>query len=185
MKKKINVYTEITPNPDVMKFVTSELITKHDIEISKSKNNKKYPIANELLIFPFVEEIYISKNFLAIKKNNNVDWLDISNEMREFIQDYINNNETIIETPPKVNNKKYDDKEKQINEILENEVLPAVRMDGGNIIIIEFKNGVLKLGMKGACNGCPSASITLKEGIHATLEKYLPGEIKKITSVNV
>ena len=104
MKKKINVYTEITPNPDVMKFVISEIITNHDIVISKSKNQKQSPLANELLIFPFVEEIYISKNFLAIKKNNNIDWLDIANEMREFIQDYINNNEIIIKNVQKTNN---------------------------------------------------------------------------------
>ena len=185
MKNKINVYTEITPNPDVMKFVTSKIITNYDIEISKSKNNKKYPLANELLIFPFIEEIYISKNFLAIKKNNNIEWLDVVNEMREFIQDYINNNEIIIEKIQDENNKKYNDKEKEINKILENKILPAVRMDGVNIIIIEFKNGILKLWMKGACNGCPSASITLKEGIHVTLDKYMPGEIKKIISVNV
>lgn len=185
MKNIINVYTETTPNPDVMKFVISEIITKNNIEVSKSKNQKQSPLADELLIFPFVEEIYISKNFLAIKKNNDIDWIDIANDMREFIQDYINNNENIINDIKPLKTDKYNATEKEINKILEDQILPAVRMDGGNIIIIEFKNGILKLGMKGACNGCPSASITLKEGIQKTLEKYMPGKIKEIIAVNV
>ena len=92
MKNQISIYTEMTPNPDVMKFVSSNVITSFDIEISRSNDSKIYPLATEILIFPFVEEIYISQNFISIKKNNNIDWIDIANEMREFIQDYINNN---------------------------------------------------------------------------------------------
>ncbi len=191
---KINIYTEITPNPNVMKFVASSIITEYDIEASKNKKSTTSNLANELLIFPFVDEVYISKNFLAIKKNNDIDWLDIANEMREFIQDYLNNNTTLVHSTkveknnsivkPKENKKNSID-EDEINSILEEYILPAVRMDGGNIILIEFKNGILKLGMKGACNGCPSASITLKEGIQKTLEQYMPGKIKEIQAENV
>ena len=191
---KINIYTEITPNPNVMKFVASSIITEYDIEASKNKKSTTSNLANELLIFPFVDEVYISKNFLAIKKNNDIDWLDIANEMREFIQDYLNNNTTLVHSTkveknnsivkPKENKKNSIDEDK-INSILEEYILPAVRMDGGNIILIEFKNGILKLGMKGACNGCPSASITLKEGIQKTLEQYMPGKIKEIQAENV
>lgn len=191
---KINIYTEITPNPNVMKFVASSIITEYDIEASKNKKSTTSNLANELLIFPFVDEVYISKNFLAIKKNNDIDWLDIANEMREFIQDYLNNNTTLVHSTkveknnsivkPKENKKNSID-EDEINSILEEYILPAVRMDGGNIILMEFKNGILKLGMKGACNGCPSASITLKEGIQKTLEQYMPGKIKEIQAENV
>ena len=191
---KINIYTEITPNPNVMKFVASSIITESDIEASKNKKSKTSNLANELLIFPFVDEVYISKNFLAIKKNNDIDWLDIANDMREFIQDYVNSeNYKIYSTKSekdnsreqKKENKKNSIDEEEINSILEKYILPAVRMDGGNIILIEFKNGILKLGMKGACNGCPSASITLKEGIQKTLEQYIPGKIKEIQAENV
>ncbi|MAZ00660.1 MAG: hypothetical protein CMP58_00510 [Flavobacteriales bacterium] len=191
---KINIYTEITPNPNVMKFVASSIITESDIEASRNKKSTTSNLANELLIFPFVEEVYISQNFLAIKKNNDIDWLDIANDMREFIQDYINSNtyqsnSTKVEKDkslkkPKENKKNSVDEE-EINSILEKYILPAVRMDGGNIILMEFKNGILKLGMKGACNGCPSASITLKEGIQKTLEQYMPGKIKEIQAENV
>ena len=191
---KINIYTEITPNPNVMKFVASSIITEYDIEASRNKKSTTSNLANELLIFPFVDEVYISKNFLAIKKNNDIDWLDIANDMREFIQDYLNNNTTLVHSTkfeknnsivkPKENKKNSIDEDK-INSILEEYILPAVRMDGGNIILIEFKNGILKLGMKGACNGCPSASITLKEGIQKTLEQYMPGKIKEIQAENV
>lgn len=191
---KINIYTEITPNPNVMKFVASSIITESDIEASRNKKSTTSNLANEILIFPFVEEVYISQNFLAIKKNNDIDWLDIANDMREFIQDYINSNtyqsnSTKVEKDkslkkPKENKKNSVDEE-EINSILEKYILPAVRMDGGNIILMEFKNGILKLGMKGACNGCPSASITLKEGIQKTLEQYMPGKIKEIQAENV
>tara|TARA_B100000287_G_scaffold189553_1_gene179114 strand:+ start:120 stop:698 length:579 start_codon:yes stop_codon:yes gene_type:complete len=191
---KINIYTEITPNPNVMKFVASSIITESDIEASKNKKSKTSNLANELLMFPFIDEVYISKNFLAIKKNNDIDWLDIANDMREFIQDYVNSeNYKIYSTKSekdnsreqKKENKKNSIDEEEINSILEKYILPAVRMDGGNIILIEFKNGILKLGMKGACNGCPSASITLKEGIQKTLEQYIPGKIKEIQAENV
>ena len=191
---KINIYTEITPNPNVMKFVASSIITESDIEASKNKKSKTSNLANELLIFPFVDEVYISKNFLAIKKNNDIDWLDIANDMREFIQDYVNSeNYKIYSTKlekdnsigTKKENKKNSVDEEEINSILEKYILPAVRMDGGNIILIEFKKGILKLGMKGACNGCPSASITLKEGIQKTLEQHMPGKIKEIQAENV
>tara|TARA_B100001540_G_C15776527_1_gene628921 strand:- start:940 stop:1518 length:579 start_codon:yes stop_codon:yes gene_type:complete len=191
---KINIYTEITPNPNVMKFVASSIITESDIEASKNKKSKTSNLANELLIFPFVDEVYISKNFLAIKKNNDIDWLDIANDMREFIQDYVNSENYKIYSKKtekdnsieqKKENKKNSIEEEEINSILEKYILPAVRMDGGNIILIEFKNGILKLGMKGACNGCPSASITLKEGIQKTLEQHMPGKIKEIQAENV
>ena len=191
---KINIYTEITPNPNVMKFVASSIITESDIEASKNKKSKTSSLANELLMFPFIDEVYISKNFLAIKKNNDIDWLDIANDMREFIQDYVNSeNYKIYSTKlekdnsigTKKENKKNSVDEEEINSILEKYILPAVRMDGGNIILIEFKKGILKLGMKGACNGCPSASITLKEGIQKTLEQHMPGKIKEIQAENV
>ena len=191
---KINIYTEITPNPNVMKFVASSIITESDIEASKNKKSKTSSLANELLMFPFIDEVYISKNFLAIKKNNDIDWLDIDNDMREFIQDYVNSeNYKIYSTKlekdnsigTKKENKKNSVDEEEINSILEKYILPAVRMDGGNIILIEFKKGILKLGMKGACNGCPSASITLKEGIQKTLEQHMPGKIKEIQAENV
>ncbi len=191
---KINIYTEITPNPNVMKFVASSIITESDIEASKNKKSKTSNLANELLMFPFIDEVYISKNFLAIKKNNDIDWLDIANDMREFIQDYVNSeNYKIYSTKlekdnsigTKKENKKNSVDEEEINSILEKYILPAVRMDGGNIILIEFKKGILKLGMKGACNGCPSASITLKEGIQKTLEQHMPGKIKEIQAENV
>ena len=191
---KINIYTEITPNPNVMKFVASSIITESDIEASKNKKSKTSSLANELLMFPFIDEVYMSKNFLAIKKNNDIDWLDIANDMREFIQDYVNSeNYKIYSTKlekdnsigTKKENKKNSVDEEEINSILEKYILPAVRMDGGNIILIEFKKGILKLGMKGACNGCPSASITLKEGIQKTLEQHMPGKIKEIQAENV
>ena len=144
---KINIYTEITPNPNVMKFVASSIITESDIEASKNKKSKTSNLANELLMFPFIDEVYISKNFLAIKKNNDIDWLDIANDMREFIQDYVNSeNYKIYSTKlekdnfigTKKENKKNSVDEEEINSILEKYILPAVRMDGGNIILIEF-----------------------------------------------
>ena len=138
---KINIYTEITPNPNVMKFVASSIITESDIEASKNKKSKTSNLANELLIFPFVDEVYISKNFLAIKKNNDIDWLDIANDMREFIQDYVNSENYKIYSKKtekdnsieqKKENKKNSIEEEEINSILEKYILPAVRMDGGS-----------------------------------------------------
>ena len=187
---KTKLVSLLFSNNIIKKFVlrnSTIILVYHSISHRPSKFHKLYNLNVDPKLFE-KQIIWLKKNFNLISpKELDTDEYEKPAVMITFDdgdKSYINN-ETIIETPPKVNNKKYDDKEKQINEILENEVLPAVRMDGGNIIIIEFKNGVLKLGMKGACNGCPSASITLKEGIHATLEKYLPGEIKKITSVNV
>lgn len=196
-KVPVTVYAESTPNPSVMKFVANKKIVTALFEFTSIDEAKLSPLATELFHFPFVQRVFIDENYVSITKYDMAEWQDITVELREFIKTYIENGKDIvlpeaIETLQKSskqvdsNFEALDDVSKEIVNILEEYVKPAVASDGGNIQFISYdaieKN--VSVMLQGACSGCPSSTYTLKSGIENMLKEMLPGKVKTVEAIN-
>ena len=188
---KYSLYMESTPNPSVMKFVTNRIICNDSIEINSVEDAKEIPIIESLFNFSFVKSVFISQNFISIKKSDEIDWQDIAIQMREFILEKLNNSsseEILIVKTDKViqkNNPKenqFSSIEMDIITIINEYIKPAVESDGGNIEFKAFKNGKVEVILRGACSGCPSSSITLKQGIESLLKQKIGDQIKEVVA---
>ena len=183
----MNIETEITPNPETLKFVVGDsYIKSHGIEIKSPKEAKKYRFTEDFFEIKGIKSIYIGANFIAVTKENNITWSFLKTKILTFLLDYISANKLIIEkegskeiTKKKGKNKISNDIEK----IIDQKVRPAVARDGGDIIFENFENGIVYLQLKGACVGCPSSTATLKQGIENLLMHYFP-EVKEVRAVN-
>lgn len=198
-KKKIpvTVYAESTPNPSVIKFVANKKIATTTHEFTSIDETKYAPIAAELFHFPFVKSVFIDENFVSITKFDIAEWSEITMELREFIRSYIENGKTIIDlNAPETISKQseqldneyeaQDDISKEIINILEEYVKPAVASDGGNI---EFQSydpieKKVKVLLQGACSGCPSSTFTLKSGIENMLREMMKGKVETVEAIN-
>ncbi len=187
-KKPISIYTEMTPNPETMKFVTNAyLYPGRNIDFATEQEAEPSPMAQELFSLPFVKGVFIANNFVTITKTPNMEWSDIIPTMRDFLKQYLEAGKTVIdESKVKTEKLTYNtvaetDEEVvvKIKEILENFVKPAVEMDGGAIQFKSYKEGVVKLILQGSCSGCPSSLITLKRGIEEMMKRMLP-EVREV-----
>lgn len=189
----ISVYVEITPNNSVMKFVTNKILVEGIIELKNVEEAKEVPLAQYLFSFPYVKEVFISDNFVSITKTEDASWEDISMEIRYNISEYIRDEKEIsyiknFSTHKQIKSiqKEFSDIEKKIQNILDEYVLPAVAGDGGNIDLIAFdeETKTAKMILQGACSGCPSSTITLKNGIEGLLKEMLPNEVEAVEAIN-
>ena len=196
-KSAVTVYGETTPNPGTLKFVVNKMVTKTAIEFKNIDETKASPLAKELFTFPYVKELFIDENYISISKYDSYEWNDISVELRSFIKLYIENggpilDETQLELQPKVEKQKIehfdqlDVTSQQIINILEEYVKPAVAADGGNILFDSYDESEkrVKVILQGACNGCPSSTFTLKNGIENMLKDMLKDENIKVEAIN-
>lgn len=193
-KTPITVYAESTPNPNVMKFVLNKQLFKEVYEFKNVDDTKNAPIAKSLFNFPFVKEVFLDFNFISITLNSKYEWNENVMEIREFIRSYIQDGNKIIDEnsikniPSKLdlNIEKLDDISKQIIEIIEKHVKPAVASDGGNIVFESYEKDTKNVNviLQGACSGCPSSTVTLKNGIENMLKQMLPGMIHEVNAIN-
>ncbi|WP_299673620.1 NifU family protein [uncultured Tenacibaculum sp.] len=194
-KEAIEVYAEVTPNPSVMKFGTNKALTQSDIELKNIEEASLYsPLAKALFNFPFVKEIFISENYISITKYDVVEWNEVYQEVRTFIRTYLQDNKVILsEIPQKkaqeenqIEVENLDETSTKIVEILEEHIKPAVASDGGNIAFKSYnpENKQVNVILQGACSGCPSSTITLKNGIEALLKEMLPNQINEVIAIN-
>ena len=198
-KEPIEVYAESTPNPSTMKFGTNKSLTNTDVEfINIEEASKSSPLAKALFGFSFVKEVFISENYISITKFDIVEWNDIYSEIRSFISSYLQENKIIIKELPKSNSTTNNPKEKEddiinfegtsakIVAILDEYIRPAVASDGGNIAFKSYneETKIVKVVLQGACSGCPSSTITLKNGIETMLQEMLPNEISQVVAIN-
>ena len=200
-----SIYVESTPNPKVMKFVSNRMLADQSIEFIDSTDAEKIPMINKIFQLPFVESIFLSKNFISIAKTDNIEWGEITLELRNFITTILNEDEiknytenikiekkdTIkseeIGSSEKIQvsgNEPKTDLEKNIVGLLNEYIRPAVEGDGGAIEFDSYDKGTVKVVLKGACSGCPSSTATLKQGIESLLIQKLGNEIKEVVAIN-
>jgi NFU1 iron-sulfur cluster scaffold homolog, mitochondrial len=177
------VQTEITPNPNSLKFLPGKTVSnKGSFEITKKDETNNELIRN-LLSVNGVEGIFLGKDFISINKYDDFSWDEIKHIAISLINDfYLSGKECVIERNLQENNNELKDIEKKIVKILDEKIRPAVAKDGGDIKFKEFKNGVVKVQLQGSCSGCPSSTMTLKQGVQNLLCHYLP-EVKKVEAI--
>ncbi len=187
----VSIYTEMTPNPETMKFVANKLLYPgKSIDFADEASAKPSPLAMELFSFPFIKSVFIASNFVTLTKMSDTEWQDVIPSIREFLKDYledgkavINEDEIVITPKTGSNTINEDDTDvvKRIKELLENYVKPAVEMDGGAIEFKSYNDGVVNLALQGSCSGCPSSMITLKSGIEGMMKRMIP-EVQEVVA---
>ena len=189
------LYVEMTPNPAVMKFVTNKLLYKGIAEAKNAEDVADFPLAKELYSFDYVKEVFVTENYISITKVQEADWNEIALELRYYLLDYLQSDKEIIsENYVPLQNpyektfvkKDYSDVELEINDIISEYIQPAVAGDGGNIQLIEFEEETktARMLLQGACSGCPSSTITLKNGIETMLKEMMPGKVENVEAIN-
>ena len=185
----VSIYTEMTPNPETMKFVANKLLYPgKSIDFADEASAEPSPLAKELFAFPFIRSVFIASNFVTLTKTPDTQWDEVIPSIREFLKQYLEEGKVVINEDKVVvkkqsNEVNADDTDvvKRIKELLENYVKPAVDMDGGAISFKGYDNGVVKLMMQGSCSGCPSSMITLKAGIEGMMKRMIP-EVQEVVA---
>jgi Fe-S cluster biogenesis protein NfuA len=186
----VSLYTEQTPNPESLKFVTNQMLYARrtaDFKENEKELAKEWsPLASALFEFEFVKAVYISNNFVTITKEFNFDWSEIMLKLKDFLKNYLIENKEIVKegfeslkTQLTVeDNQQYSGEDaeivQKIKDMIETYVKPAVERDGGNIEFKSYKEGIVTLVMQGSCSGCPSSSVTLKSGIEGMMKRMIP-----------
>ena len=177
------VQTEITPNPNSLKFIPGKSVSLiGPIEITEINKTSNELIRN-ILSIEGVKGVFLSDNFISVNKTNGFEWEDLKHIIISFINDYFaNGNENVISEIEETRKLDTSTVEGQIIKILETKIRPAVARDGGDIKFKEFSNGIVRVELQGACSGCPSAALTLKQGVQNLLCHYIP-EVKEVEAV--
>jgi len=196
-KVPVTVYAESTPNPATLKFVANKKLVTAPFEFKSLDDTAQAPIAEALFQLPFVKEIFIDENYISIQKYDRIEWDDVVMQAREFIRDYIQDGKEIILSGHSQNKKEaeataeahfetLDDTSKEIVNIIEEYIKPAVASDGGNIVFKHYDENTKNVSviLQGACSGCPSSTFTLKNGIENMLKQMLPGRINVVEAIN-
>lgn len=207
-KVPITIYAESTPNPAVMKFVANKMLIEGEaLEFRNIEEARPSPLAYQLFHFPFVKEVFISGNFIALTKFEVIDWGEVTTELRDLIRNWIHEGKEVVDenalNSAEIGEEEVEDKapigaptielpnledlgevEKRIVEILDEYVGPAVASDGGQIRFAGYDDKTVKVLLQGACNGCPSSTATLQQGIKNLLQKMLPTLVDEVVAVN-
>ncbi|HMQ60779.1 MAG TPA: NifU family protein [Flavilitoribacter sp.] len=195
IKSPVLIYTEQTPNPESLKFVTNRILYKGTADFKDADLAEEWsPLAFALFEKPFVKGVYICNNFVTVTKELQYEWADLMLPLKQFIKEYVENGGEIVsegfEAAKAALEAERDEVEyagdeaeivEMIKNLIEERVKPAVEMDGGNIEFKSYKEGVVSLIMQGACSGCPSSTVTLKAGIEGILKRMIP-QVKEVVS---
>lgn len=193
----VMIYTEQTPNPETLKFVTNKMLYKGTADFKEESLAKDWSeLATALFQFPYVKGVYICNNFVTVTKEFNYAWEDIMLNLKEFIKAYVAENKSIIhegfeaamaEIEAEKSEITYTGDEaelvKKIKELIDTYVKPAVEMDGGNIEFKSFNQGIVTVILQGSCSGCPSSTVTLKSGIEGMLKRMVPEVVEVVSEM--
>ena len=176
------VQTEVTPNPNSLKFLPGKKVSNSGpYEITKKEDSENALVRN-ILSVNGVEGIFLGEDFISVNKNELTKWEDIKHIVISLINDfYSEGKEFVIGDNLNEQNSNLDEIEQKIVKILDQKIRPAVARDGGDIKFIEFKDGIVKVQLQGSCSGCPSSTMTLKQGVQNLLCHYLP-EVKEVVA---
>ena len=183
----ISIYTESTPNPSVLKFVSNKLIVDGSFEFNNIDEAQEMEFAKKLFEFSYVKSIYISKNFVSITKYDLKNWDEVTLELRNFIKNYLEKNEINFQRKEvETEEIDLDETSKKIISILDEYIKPAVSSDGGNILFDSYDKDkkLVKVILQGACSGCPSSTVTLKNGIENMLKEMLSDKVNSVEAIN-
>ena len=177
------VQTEVTPNPNSLKFLPGKKVSNSGPYEITNKDETQNALVRNLLSINGVEGIFLGDDFISINKNEIIKWDEIKHLVISFINDfYSEGKEFVIDESLEEQNSNLDDLEQKIVKILDEKIRPAVARDGGDIKFKEFKDGVVKVQLQGSCSGCPSSTMTLKQGVQNLLCHYLP-EVKEVVAI--
>jgi Fe-S cluster biogenesis protein NfuA len=188
----VMIYTEATPNPATLKFVLNRVIFPNDYyEFERKEDTENAPLAAQLFDIEGVTGVFISNNFVTLTKSEDLMWLEIMPTVKEFLKTYIGDKKPVFTQDFKKSNRKSSneisaddsDVDARIKGILDEYVKPAVEMDGGAISFVSFNDGLLTLALQGSCSGCPSSTVTLKDGIQNLMKRMVP-EVKDVVAMD-
>jgi Fe-S cluster biogenesis protein NfuA len=178
------VQTQETPNPNSLKFIPGKLVSKNGSFEINNKDEVNNDLVRNILSINGVTGIFLGEDFLSVNKKENIDWEDVKHIVISLINEFYSDGKEFI-IDKKLDNEKqvdYDEIEKQIIKILDTKIKPAVARDGGDIKFKEFKNGVVTVQLQGSCSGCPSSTMTLKQGVQNLLCHYI-SEVKEVIAI--
>ena len=177
------VQTEVTPNPNSLKFLPGKKVSNSGPYEITNKEDMKNELVRNILSINGVEGIFLGQDFISVNKNEKIQWDEIKHIVISLINDfYADGKEFVIDETIKVENLDLGEIETKIVKILEEKIRPAVARDGGDIKFKEFKDGIVKVQLQGSCSGCPSSTMTLKQGVQNLLCHYLP-EVKEVVAI--
>ena len=178
------VQTQKTPNPNSLKFIPGKLVSNNGSFEINNKDETNNDLIRNILSVSGVTGVFLGKDFLSVNKKENTDWEDIKHIVISLINEFYSNGKEFI-LDKKLDSEKqsdFDEIEKQIIKILDTKIKPAVARDGGDIKFKEFKNGIVTVQLQGSCSGCPSSTMTLKQGVQNLLCHYIP-EVKEVVAI--
>ena len=177
------VQTEVTPNPNSLKFLPGKKVSNSGPYEITNKENIQNELVRNILSVNGVKGIFLGQDFISVNKNENIKWEEIKHIVISLINDfYADGKEFVIDENIKEKVSDLSEIERKIVKILEQKIRPAVARDGGDIKFKEFKNGIVKVELQGSCSGCPSSTMTLKQGVQNLLCHYLP-EVKEVVAI--
>jgi Fe-S cluster biogenesis protein NfuA len=178
------VQTQKTPNPNSLKFIPGKLVSNNGSFEINNKDEVNNDLIRNILSINGVTGIFLGEDFLSVNKKENINWEDVKHIVISLINEFYSDGKEFI-IDKKLDDEKqadFDEIEKQIIKILDTKIKPAVARDGGDIKFKEFKNGVVTVQLQGSCSGCPSSTMTLKQGVQNLLCHYIP-EVKEVIAV--
>ena len=177
------VQTEVTPNPNSLKFLPGKKVSNSGMYEITKKDDVKNELVRNILSVNGVEGVFLGEDFISVNKNDVIQWDDIKHIVISLINDfYSDGKEFVIDGNLEEQHLNLNEIEKKIVKILDQKIRPAVARDGGDIKFKEFKDGVVKVQLQGSCSGCPSSTMTLKQGVQNLLCHYLP-EVKEVVAI--
>ena len=188
----VTLYAESTPNPKVMKFVSNQLLTKNIYEIKRGNLSNESKFINSIFSFAFVEQVFLNNNYISVTLSENYNWDSHVNNFRDFLKEKLEKEFDFNVVDKKgvdkkeSNNQSLDIVSQQIIKIIDEYIKPSVAMDGGNILFKQYypKEKLVEVILQGACSGCPSSTITLKNGIENMLKEMVPGKVETVSAIN-
>jgi Fe-S cluster biogenesis protein NfuA len=182
----VNISAQITPNPHTLKFVVDRMLLEYgSIDFSNREKAATSPLVLKLYGIDGVTAIMVGTNFVSVTKSNSVDWTNLAEPVISILQKELDSGETGVDVAlltASTTSEGGSDIEARIREILDNEIRPAVAMDGGDITFHSYEDGIVMLRLQGACSSCPSSTLTLKMGIENRLREEIP-EIRDVVQI--
>lgn len=193
-QQPVTIYMEANPNPNSLKFATNQMLVPEgdSFDYPTIEDTEQAPLAKLLFEKEYVDRVFYMSNFVTVTKKPEYEWVEIQNEVKEVIKEFLESGKRVIDLQPKdlfeqPNNSENAELEEQIKNILEEYIKPAVEQDGGAISFHSYDkdNQKVKVLLQGSCSGCPSSTITLKAGIENLLKRMLPNDVKEVEAEGV